>query len=454
MLFNGLVWTFLLLCVQGWAQTASNPNSEKPTKAFLQPEIDKLNAFLENPAAAIDQPLQQLLASKIDFALLTTRTFEDYCEAPLQDYKSALSEDQQLLLADICQRQLSKAFRQRLLDDLGTFFKNANINSLYINEYEISEDEGYIGLTAVGPEEGLELGCQLQLIDQKWKIIDFAQNGRYLSAYYRDLFEEILDRGYSLPVLVANLAHREYIVLEDFSDTPPGQLPRDWGTMRQKDKDKPKKYLVNTLNGRHYLAAQDTGNSVIVGKFIHWNPREYPIMTWCWRANALPPGGNERLTHFNDSAAGIFVVFSLNWLGVPKQIKYVWSATLPEGTVDRRKKIFRPWFFVVESGEKNLGKWTFEQVNIYEDYGRVFGGAKPDKRSISIGVLTDANNTKSYAEAFYADFRAWTTKAADEDLIENYCACFEEDQVEAAPTTDHEKSNPLTTPDKTLEIRQ
>ena len=223
--------------------------------------------------------------------------------------------------------------------------------------------------------------------------------------------------------------------------------------MRKKDKDKPKKYLVNAVNGRHYLAAQDTGNSVIVCKFIHWNPREYPIMTWCWRANALPPGGNERLSRFNDSAAGIYVVFSLNWLGVPKQIKYVWSATLPEGTVDRRKKIWRPWFFVVESGEENLGKWTFEQVDIYEDYRRVFDGSKPEKRSFGICALTDANNTRSYAEAFYADFRVWTKEAADKGLIENYCACFEEDPMHDTPTRAYKKTLPPKL-ENTLEIRQ
>ena len=156
MLFKVIIWTFIVICTQGWAQNASNPNSEKPTKAFLQPEIDQLNALLENPAADLNQSLQQLLSSKVDFALLTTRTFEDYCEAPLDDYESALSDDQQLLLVDVCQQQLIEAFRQRLFDDLDTYFKDADIRSLYINEYEISEDKGYIGLAAAGPEESLE----------------------------------------------------------------------------------------------------------------------------------------------------------------------------------------------------------------------------------------------------------------------------------------------------------
>ena len=140
-----------------------------------------------------------------------------------------------------------------------------------------------------------------------------------------------------------------YIVIEDFATTPLDSLPRGW-RWRGKDDDKPKLYAVREANGHRYLAAQDTGHSVVLMKRFHWDPRQYPIMTWCWRADALPPGGDERYTETNDSAAGVHVIFSHNWLGIPRQIKYVWSTTLAPGTVSRRKGIARPWFVVLESG--------------------------------------------------------------------------------------------------------
>ena len=99
-----------------------------------------------------------------------------------------------------------------------------------------------------------------------------------------------------------------YIVIEDFASTPLDSLPRDW-RWRGKDDDKPKLYAVREANGRRYLAAQDTGHSVVLMKRFHWDPRQYPIMTWCWRADALPPGGDERYTETNDSAAGVHVIF-------------------------------------------------------------------------------------------------------------------------------------------------
>ncbi|MBT6146819.1 MAG: DUF3047 domain-containing protein, partial [Gemmatimonadetes bacterium] len=150
-----------------------------------------------------------------------------------------------------------------------------------------------------------------------------------------------------------------------------------------------------------------------------------PIMTWCWRADVLPPGGDERFTHTNDSAAGIYVIYSQNWLGLPRQIKYVWSTTLPEGTVDRRDMIARPYFFVLESGEARAGEWVFEMTDVEANYQRVFG-SRPKDRTLGIGLLTDANSTDSYAEAYYADIRVWSREARDEGRIADYCGDLRE----------------------------
>ena len=76
----------------------------------------------------------------------------------------------------------------------------------------------------------------------------------------------------------------DYIILEDFADTPADSLPRGW-RWRSKDEDKPKLYAVHEANGQHYLAAQDTGHSVVLFKRIELNPHQYPIVTWCWRVD-------------------------------------------------------------------------------------------------------------------------------------------------------------------------
>jgi hypothetical protein len=234
---------------------------------------------------------------------------------------------------------------------------------------------------------------------------------------------------------------RDYLILEDFSSTPPGQLPRDW-TWRDRDEEKSKPYAVEGTEGGRYLAARDSGASVILGRQVQWNLHAYPILTWCWRVNALPPGGDERYDGTNDSAAGLYVIYSINWIGVPRQIKYVWSTTLEEGASGRRNRPARPFFAVMESGEQNLGKWVFEQVDLVADHRRFYGKAPPE-RTQGLAILTDANSTRSYAEAFYAGLRAWTRQARDQGLIENYCGCYEEAKP-GPPASPHPQDLPVT----------
>lgn len=216
----------------------------------------------------------------------------------------------------------------------------------------------------------------------------------------------------------------DFIVVEDFSDSQLDSLPRRWG-WRDKDDAKQKSYLVKETNGYKYLAAEDFGSSVVLLKQAQWDPRDYPIMTWCWRARALPPQGDERYTPTNDSAAGLYVIFSRNFLGIPRQIKYLWSTTLPIGTVDRREGIARPWFVVKESGEEEIGVWLQEMVDLQKDSERILDRDLP-KYMLGIGILTDANSTHSHAAADYADFRVWPRAALTRRQIPNYCECLKE----------------------------
>lgn len=381
-----------------------------PTEAradALQALTGRLEAALKTPARRVE-------------TLRATVDWDRFAQRVLRGYYEQLSAPSRRRLAD--------DFSQRLAADLQAFLPTPPKGGLRPTATDLQPDRGRGGVdlrldTASGP---LKLHLSLRFQDDAWKIDDLRWDGRELSAHYRDLFKDVERREYSYGVLAARLLGTPYVVLEDFSENLPGEVPQGWVTWRDKDKKKPKLYRVRRNNSHFYVAAEDTGHSVILGKPIHWNPQEHPILTWCWRANALPPGGNERLDHANDSAAGLYVLFSRNWLGVPRQIKYVWSTTLPEGTFDRRPRIFRPYFLVLESGAEGVGRWQFEQVDLERDHRRAFSGAEAPKRTLALGLLTDANSTDSYAEADYADFRAWTRQAQQQGLIEDYCGCFDD----------------------------
>lgn len=194
------------------------------------------------------------------------------------------------------------------------------------------------------------------------------------------------------------------IVIEDFNAWKVGGFPEDWKAYRGDDNYVRKLYKIQEEAGNRYLKAQDDGTSIIIRKRLEsWNPHEYPILSWRWRARALPKGGNEREETKNDSAVAIYVVLDQNFLRIPKTLKYVWSTTLPVGTEYRRDGIGRPHVIVLRSGPDRLGQWVSESVNVREDFIRVFG-KEPPTSAVGIGILTDGNATKTNSAGDYDDF--------------------------------------------------
>ena len=409
------------------AVAVSAQASEAEGRAFVQSQLGRLNQLLvlgEASDETLDRGIAGFLDGAVDLEHSARITFGDYTSRTLKDGEGYFDDEKRQKRRIQHRQELEQLYLDRLAADLVAFIRTHELSRLDFVSFEATANtKGTAVVRAVSVRGPVEMRCHLRRHAGEWRLVDASMDDRPVSRQYRSLVRDVLKKKLSLPVLAARLRGQTHVVLEDFATTSPGQLPKGWG-WRPRDKDDEKLYEVREKNGRHYLAAQDSGQDVIMMKPSHWNPRDYPIMTWCWRANALPPGGNERLDHMNDSAAGLYVFFSQNWLGIPKTIKYVWSTTLTDGTVGRRNRIGRPYFFVVESGDKSLATWTFEMVDLEADYRRVYG-EKPKTRSRGIGILTDANSTRSYAEAYYADVRVWPRRALESGQIADYCSCID-----------------------------
>lgn len=188
------------------------------------------------------------------------------------------------------------------------------------------------------------------------------------------------------------------VVIEDFSAFKPLFFPEKWKT---RDKRGEALYLVQEEgNGNNlFLRADVFSDSVTIYKRLKWDIEKYPYFSWRWRVKQLPPEGNERIQEKNDTAAAVYGskinLFKLN----VNSVKYIWSATLPKGTVFKQKTT---WVIVVESGEENLGKWITYKVNLLEDYKK-FWGKSPSKLDI-VAILSDSNATHSRVIADYDDF--------------------------------------------------
>jgi ABC-type transporter MlaC component len=365
---------------------------------------------------------RHVVDESLDVDRFADHVLRNYVTKALGDFAAHLDDDEHRSYVAVARRRIVEALRQRLIDDLSGVMSAASVGSLTVTDADFDATRGTVTLSSdAAAASALEVRVRRRE-DGTWRIDDVEIDGRTLSRRYRDRFRETMDRRYSPAVLEAQLRQLDFVVLEDFTASVDGRLPFGW-RWRDRDEDRNKPYRVHHDAGQTYLAAKDSGGSVILMRFAHWNPRRYPIMTWCWRADSLPPGGDERFGHTNDSAAGIYVFFSQTWIGMPRHIKYVWSSTLEKGTIGRRDRIARPYFVVVESGDRHLGEWLFASVDLEDHYDQTWGG-RPKNRTQGLGLLTDANSTHSRAEAYYADLRVWTREAYEAGRVQDYCDCY------------------------------
>lgn len=199
--------------------------------------------------------------------------------------------------------------------------------------------------------------------------------------------------------------------------TASGKLGRLDGWMSNGD-DFRDCYTILEEENNYFLQARVKAGGSIIVKEISYRLEEFPLMAWRWRALQLPEGGDERYKSSGDSGAGIYVIFpsaikperfrsrwGLN-LPVPdvlkpECIKYVWSSSLPRGTVTESPYASKTKIVVLQNGSSPLNEWVTEELNVYEDYKRLFNKEPGEVRAV--GILTDADDTSSEAMADYDD---------------------------------------------------
>jgi hypothetical protein len=84
-------------------------------------------------------------------------------------------------------------------------------------------------------------------------------------------------------------------------------------------------------------------------------------------------------------------------------LMYSWCVHCKSGEVITNPRTDRIRILVVEAGSDNLGRWRDYDRDIKADYEAVFG--EPPGALVAIGVMTDADNTKSHATAWYGPLK-------------------------------------------------
>lgn len=154
-------------------------------------------------------------------------------------------------------------------------------------------------------------------------------------------------------------------------------------------------------DGKTVLQAVAIGSASALYKKLNINPAEQPIIKWSWKVKQALAFDNPYRKDVDDFAARVSIFFPGTFLWQYTALVYVWSDSMPVGTIVPSAYNKNIALIVVESGNQNAGVWRNEQRNYVNDYLNFFHKAPPNK--MDVAVMTDTDNTKTEATAWYGD---------------------------------------------------
>ncbi len=229
-------------------------------------------------------------------------------------------------------------------------------------------------------------------------------------------------------VLLSNVTHLAYadktLTIGNFSQqdirniTPKGWQPLHFPSIENKTAY----FLTRDDNKIIFKAVSHASASGYIHK-VSIDSKEYPILNWQWKIDNILNTANINTRAGDDYPARLYIMFdydierltemerykadlykSFNGKYPPLAVlNYVWDNKHPIGYTTSNAYTNRVQMFVSQTGTAKVGKWVSQQVNIYEDYKRVFGEA-PMKIN-AIAIMTDTDNTGESATAYYGDIK-------------------------------------------------
>jgi hypothetical protein len=213
----------------------------------------------------------------------------------------------------------------------------------------------------------------------------------------------------------------ETIRVTPFSAATVGQtVPDGWTPLTFKKIPRQTKYEVVKDGDVTVVRADSDASASGLTRPVKIDPREYPIIRWRWKVDNVLTRSDVSRKDGDDYPARLYVTFEYDAdkVQLSKKLKYaagralfgdipigtvnyIWETRTPVGTVVENAYTDFARMIVVESGLQKVGSWVDEERNILADYKMAFGEDPPLINGIAI--MTDTDNTKERATAYYGD---------------------------------------------------
>lgn len=190
----------------------------------------------------------------------------------------------------------------------------------------------------------------------------------------------------------------------------------------------PTQFAYTRKDGRDAMAVLSVASASMLRRQVRIEPADLHRVNFSWLVPALIEGADMAERDKDDAPVRLVLAFegdrsrfsaknamlselarALTGEEMPyATLMYVWSAKRPPGTVIVNPRTDRIRKFVVESGPTQLGRWRDYERDIRADFERAFG--EPPGALVGVGIMTDSDNTRSRATAWYGPVRLAATR--------------------------------------------
>jgi hypothetical protein len=185
----------------------------------------------------------------------------------------------------------------------------------------------------------------------------------------------------------------------------------------------PTRFQYERVDGRDVVHVSADGSASMLRQAVRIEPAQLASVRFSWKVPALMEQADLALRDKDDATVRIVLAFdgdrsrfsprdaalselvrALTGEEMPyATLMYVWCNRREPGSVIRSSRTDRIRKLVVESGPRRLNQWLEYERDIRADFVRAFG--EQPGALVGIGIMTDTDNTRSQAQAWYGPVR-------------------------------------------------
>lgn len=167
-------------------------------------------------------------------------------------------------------------------------------------------------------------------------------------------------------------------------------------------------YEVGKDKALSYVKATSDASASALYYKINMDVKErHPVISWRWNVEKFPQkksGESIEAESEDDFAARVYVIFPAKFILNSHVLEYIWSETLPAGSMGTSPYSKSIKLIVARSGPNPDKRWFCEERDIAEDYTKAFGRS-PARGIGAVAFMTNTEHTGTSAVSMYTDIK-------------------------------------------------